>query len=363
MISPGLRKISNRLAKAGVLHSIVHSAVFKPNWTATEVKLFNILKTLDEKEGIPLEELRQKLAGKAWEDLKKIPKPVDQAIDSLVSGAYAMKVRRNGVWHVLKDQPRTEAKAGTYSPSPVSAEIRRIRDNKIFRTVVEVDSMPILKFSQHLAQVCEEVEKLLGDECYVYWHGVKYVPKNGVLKGAGTAIRNFQNKLAYAKTATALESKHDVRYGKYPPIDYKKASQTVLEELTKAENAKHRLLGVVSNSSKIIGKLYKKLKNGNVIENAEICSELENALDRMLAVLEDARSGRMISKASVAEALVHDSKNSIPDMVKHANKAFDLLADLRVWLGSRQLDSGSVRSKDILKRIDPVISELQLAIY
>lgn len=79
---------------------------FKPNWTATEIKLWDLIKDVDS-DGMPEEDVRKKLAGRAWDDLKKIPKPVDQAIENLCRAYYILKARRNKVVYlvpVLKDK-------------------------------------------------------------------------------------------------------------------------------------------------------------------------------------------------------------------------------------------------------------------
>ena len=89
--------------------------------------------------------------------------------------------------------------AGTYSPDPIGAEIRRSRDNKLFRKVVETDNISALHFIKHLTQVCEQVSDALGEPCYIYWHGAKYNSENGKLKSAGTALRRFQD-IAHART-------------------------------------------------------------------------------------------------------------------------------------------------------------------
>lgn len=89
--------------------AVANGGAFKPNWSPTETKLVSILKTLDPVHGIEVKELREKLAGKAWEDLKKIPKPVDQAIENLISAGYMHKIRRGKQWWVKPDAIVKEA--------------------------------------------------------------------------------------------------------------------------------------------------------------------------------------------------------------------------------------------------------------
>jgi hypothetical protein len=97
-----INALSSKLTTAGVKHVIVHGADtkqpgFKPDWTATETKLLALLKDAG-KDGLALEDVRIQLAGRAWMDLKKIPKPVDQAIENLIRGNFISKKKRNGTW-------------------------------------------------------------------------------------------------------------------------------------------------------------------------------------------------------------------------------------------------------------------------
>lgn len=82
----------------------------------------------------------------------------------------------------------------------VGAEIRRMKDNKLFRSVVETNKVPANQFIKHLASICEQVEDALGEDCYVYWKGTKFVADNGALKSAGQAVKKFQEKHAFAAT-------------------------------------------------------------------------------------------------------------------------------------------------------------------
>lgn len=93
---------------------------FKTNWTPMEIKAIEILKTVDPDNGIELETLRQRLAGKAYEDLKKIPAPVDKAIESLVRTYFAMKARRSGTWYILPVPVIRKAVAGDTDVSSVA---------------------------------------------------------------------------------------------------------------------------------------------------------------------------------------------------------------------------------------------------
>jgi hypothetical protein len=85
------------------------------------------------------------------------------------------------------------------------AEIRRLKDNKLFRSVVETPNIKGTQFIKHLVSICEQVEDALGEDCYVYWHGTKFVVDNGALKSANTTVKNFQNKHAFA-TASGYEA-------------------------------------------------------------------------------------------------------------------------------------------------------------
>lgn len=78
------------------------------------------------------------------------------------------------------------------------AEIRRMKDNKLFRSVVETPRVPATEFIKHLSSICEQVKDTLGEECYVYWKGTKFISDKGELKSAGQAVKKFQEKRAFA---------------------------------------------------------------------------------------------------------------------------------------------------------------------
>lgn len=82
----------------------------------------------------------------------------------------------------------------------VGAEIRRVKDNKLFRTVVETDKVPANQFIKHLASICENVQDALGEPCYILWKNSKFVADKGGLKSAGQSVKKFQEKYAYAAT-------------------------------------------------------------------------------------------------------------------------------------------------------------------
>lgn len=304
-----LSAISAKLASAGVLHSIVHAAkqedCFKPNWTATEVKLFNLLKDVDIDEGIELEDLRKKLAGRAWDDLKKIPKPVDQAIDNLVRCRYALKMRRKCKQFIVPGQHTNTATSGTYSPEPNAAEIRVVRNNRILRSISEVDSVPQLRFIKHVATVCHEVAKFAKEPCYVYWRGVKYFADENGLKPSGTASRRFQVSLSSLNEALALDTP---RYGKYAKIDYKTALDTTLRELTFRTNQAYKLLDIVEVASVKLGRLYKTLKRQDM-SSAQILEVLASVLDRLLRALEKNKQDRnpKLAVSSASKLYVFDA--------------------------------------------------------
>jgi hypothetical protein len=78
------------------------------------------------------------------------------------------------------------------------AEIRRMKDNRLFRSVVETPKVPATEFIKHLSSICEQVKDTLGEECYVYWKGTKFISDKGELKSAGQAVKKFQEKRAFA---------------------------------------------------------------------------------------------------------------------------------------------------------------------
>jgi hypothetical protein len=195
---------------------------FKAKWNQTEVRLLNILTKPENVKGIELEQLRQELAGQTWLKLSKIPAPVDSAITGLVKSGFAKKTKKLGKTLIVPEDevltlsddanpskwvalPHTaKATTATVNPKdPVHADVVRIRDNKVFRTVVETDAVSATKFIKHLTEVATQIQELIKEPVYVSWNGVKYVVEDGKLKTANQAVLRFQERVQANYTAQA----------------------------------------------------------------------------------------------------------------------------------------------------------------
>ena len=184
---------------------------FKSKWNQTEVRLLNILTKPENVKGVEIETLRRELAGQTWMQLNKIPAPVDSAITGLVKSGFAKKIKKLGKTLIVPEDemltlsddsnpnkwvalPHT-SKATTESSNPVKAEIRRIRDDKLFRDLVETESKSAAAFIKNLIGTAQQIQSLVGEPMYVIWEGVKYVVENGKLKTANQQVLRMQERV------------------------------------------------------------------------------------------------------------------------------------------------------------------------
>lgn len=153
------RKMLDEYRECGTVngHKVTaNGGSFKPNWTPTETKLVSILKELDPLHGIEVKELREKLAGKAWEDLKKIPKPVDQAIESLIAAGYMHKIRRGKQWWVKPDKIVTEATAASKTVQETAESLLK-KHRKSYSPEIDVDETT--KAIEHALSIVKDLFK------------------------------------------------------------------------------------------------------------------------------------------------------------------------------------------------------------
>lgn len=142
---------SIRAPRVGYRVDAANVGSFKTRWSPTEIKLIGILANADEHTGIELETLRQMLAGRAWKDLHKIPAPVDQAIENLVRGYYALKSTKNKVTtiypvdglqelfnHVAKSNTNTTEKE--YTMDSIAVASAKLLDMGIPHAIVSAKS-------------------------------------------------------------------------------------------------------------------------------------------------------------------------------------------------------------------------------
>jgi hypothetical protein len=147
--------------------------------------------------------IKEFVAGRAWTDLKRIPKPVDNSFE-LCRKLGLIKAEGRGDKRVFvltsdgRDVLNSMSKDETATASNDIADVRRVRDNKLVKSLRDEISNDRLNdragaFIKELVRIASEEQLRNGEPCYIYWRNTKYLPdfKNQTLKTAGTGARRF----------------------------------------------------------------------------------------------------------------------------------------------------------------------------
>ncbi len=229
-----------------------------------------------------------------------------------------------------------------------SAEIRRTRDNKIFKTLPLINAASLGRGSEganlilsYLGAELTKIERALGEECYIYLAGGKFVlDSKGGLKPSPKVRERILDKREVNRV-TALD------------VNYKKASERVLTELMKTKNALYDASDDVKKVAKELGQFYRGL---NDLRRGEVSVKYVRL--KLKPIIESLLDINDACQEATAKA-----KDRGDDLMVGINNAMQEIQDFKKYLTSTKFHADpTIQVRDVLNRLQPIRDALMAVV-
>ena len=221
-----------------------------------------------------------------------------------------------------------------------SAEVRRTRDNKIFKTLPLISAASLGRGSEganliltYLGAELTKIERALGEECYIYLAGSKFVlDAKGGLKPSPKVRERILDKREVNRV-TALD------------VNYKKASERVLTELMKTKNALYDASDDIKSVTKELGSFYRGL---NDLRRGEVSVKYVRL--KLKPIIESLLDINDACNEATAKA-----KDSSDELRIGINNALQEIQDFKKYLTSTKFNNdNTIQVRDVLNRLEPI---------